>query len=50
MVERPEDRPQDAESEREREESTDLGYRDSQEERAYESAEEEDGGVESADE
>jgi hypothetical protein len=41
MVERREGRPQDEEFEREREESTDLGYRDSKEERAYENAEKE---------
>jgi hypothetical protein len=41
MAERPERRPQSEEFEREREESTDLGYRDSEEERAYERAEQE---------
>lgn len=35
-MERPEDRAE--ELEREREESTDLGYRDTEEERAYEEA------------
>ncbi|HEY2319153.1 MAG TPA: hypothetical protein VGH67_12700 [Solirubrobacteraceae bacterium] len=38
MPERPPDRPDDEELEREREESTDLGYRDTEEERAYEDA------------
>ncbi|HEX3976777.1 MAG TPA: hypothetical protein VHW96_10965 [Solirubrobacteraceae bacterium] len=51
MVERPEGRPQDEEFEREREESTDLGYRDSEEERAYESAEQQgDKGTQDTDE
>jgi hypothetical protein len=50
MVERPEGRPGDDEFERERDESTDLGYRDSEEQRAYERAEKEgDGGEEDAD-
>lgn len=39
MAEHPEHRPQDEELEREREESTDLGYRDTEETRAYENAE-----------
>ena len=43
MPERPPDRPDDDdELEREREESTDLGYRDTEEERAYEDAAAED--------
>ena len=48
MPERPPDRPPDRadpdadELEREREESTDLGYRDTEEERAYEEAARED--------
>jgi hypothetical protein len=46
MSERPPERPgpdPDDELEREREESTDLGYRDTEEERAYEEAAAEDG-------
>ena len=39
MPERPERGPEDEELEREREESTDLGYRDTEKERAYEEAE-----------
>jgi len=44
MPERPPDHaePDDDELEREREESTDLGYRDTEEERAYEEAADED--------
>ena len=49
MPERPPERPRDRppepredELEREREESTDLGYRDTEEERAYEEAARED--------
>lgn len=44
MSERPPDRPSSDEDElkREREESTDLGYRDTEEERAYEDAAAED--------
>lgn len=39
MIERPEHRPDDDEElERQREETTDLGYRGSEEERAYEEA------------
>jgi hypothetical protein len=41
MIERPEHRPDDddhGELERQREETTDLGYRDSEEERAYDEA------------
>ena len=44
MSERPPDRPgpDEDELEREREESTDLGYRDTEEERAYQEAATED--------
>jgi hypothetical protein len=44
MLERPQphNRPDEEELEREREESTDLGYRDTEEERAYEDAAAED--------
>ena len=38
MIERPEHRRDDEELERQREETIDLGYRDSEEERAYEDA------------
>lgn len=38
MTERPEDRAQEKALEREHEESTDLGYRDTEEERAYQEA------------
>jgi hypothetical protein len=38
MSERPERRDEEQELEFEREESTDLGYRDTEEERAYEEA------------
>jgi hypothetical protein len=44
MVEHPGHKPEDGEEdlEQEREESTDLGYRDNEEERAYEEAGQED--------
>jgi hypothetical protein len=38
----PQNRPDEEELEKEREESTDLGYRDTEEERAYEEAADED--------
>ncbi len=44
MTERPERGPEDEDFEPEREESTDLGYRDTKEERAYEKAEDDSGG------
>ena len=44
MSEHPPQRDSEQDVERERAESTDLGYRDSEEERAYEEAEQGNGG------
>lgn len=45
MAQRPERPEREAEVERERRETTDLGYRDTEEERAYEQAEGSDAGA-----